>query len=274
MSIILRKYNPIDLKEDGGGSFKRVFGHGQTSEFDPFLMLDYFDIESSKQSVGFPWHPHKGIETITYILRGGIEHQDSLGNKGVISSGEVQWMTAGKGIMHQEMLAPTNDGIQGFQFWVNLRAVDKLTEPKYAYISSKEMKEVKSDTHTVKVISGTYNGIKGPIDKKELGISLQHIQVKEGNYIKIKRFQGKQGFMFKGKGLLNDESVESITTYTLDSGEFLFTANEDTEFIFAEGLPINESIAWHGPVVMNTQEELRETFRSIQDGTFIKGDFS
>ncbi len=275
MSMIKEKYKAQQVMEGAGVLVNRVFGHGQTREFDPFLMLDYFNIEENKESPGFPWHPHKGMETITYILKGNAKHEDSMGNSGIISDGELQWMSAGKGIYHQEMLEPSPQGIQGFQFWVNLPADKKLKEPDYQYIKKGEMKSSFGEGVEVRVISGEYNQISGPIDKSDLGISMLHVIVESGKSVNLTRDKDKQGFLFifEGKAKLNGEKISSVTAYTLDSGELNVEAGNESavQFIYVQGRPLKEPIAWHGPVVMNTQEEIQSTFRDLQMGTFVQG---
>lgn len=261
--------------EGAGVLVNRVFGHGQTAEFDPFLMLDYFNIEKNKESPGFPWHPHKGMETITYILKGKAKHEDSMKNSGIISDGELQWMSAGKGIYHQEMMEPSPQGIQGFQFWVNLPADKKLKEPDYQYIKKGEMKSSYGDGAEVRVISGEYDQIRGPIDKSDLGISMLHVIVNAEKSISLTREEGKQGFLFlfEGDAELNNEQISSVTAYTLDTGTFTLQAGKGktAQFIYVQGKPLKEPIAWHGPVVMNTQEEIQSAFRDLQRGTFVQG---
>ncbi len=271
MSKILNQYKAKEVMEGGGTKVNRVFGYGQTKTFDPFLMLDYFETDSNEPSKGFPWHPHKGIETITYMLRGNIEHQDTLGNKDVIGPGELQWMTAGRGIMHQETPLPAKDGFQGFQFWVNLKSTDKLTEPKYQDIKKGQMKSYKDNGLEIKVISGSYKGVIGPIQKPSLGINMYHVILEQGFDFAFQRDISKQGyiFLFKGEGVLNNDHVTKKVAYALDHGDYTYHANEDTEFIFAEGVPLQEPIAWYGPVVMNTREELEQTFDDIRNNRFV-----
>lgn len=270
MRIIKDIYKAKQVREGGGVIVNRVFGYYETPKFDPFLMLDYFETKESSNSPGFPWHPHKGIETITYFLRGGGMHEDSMGNKGTIGEGELQWMTTGKGIYHQETPVKSTDGYQGFQFWVNLPRDKKLVEPSYQYITKGEMKSRMNNGTTVHVISGVYDDVVGPIDKSDLGITMLHVILEKGKYISLTRQEKKQGylFVFEGEGTLNKEHVEEITAYTLNEGEFVVQAKTDMQFIYAEGTPLKEPIAWKGPIVMNTKEEIDETFRDLQDGTF------
>jgi len=275
MSIIIDKYKAQQVMEGAGVLVNRVFGHGLTREFDPFLMLDYFNSRDDKKSPGFPWHPHKGMETITYILRGNAKHEDSMGNSGIISDGELQWMSAGKGIYHQEMLESSPHGMQGFQFWVNLPASKKLKEPGYQYIKKGEMKSSFQQGAEVRVISGEYDQITGPIDKSDLGISMLHVIVQAGEKITLTRDENKQGFLvlFEGEAELNGEQITSVTAYTLGSGELTLEAGQENtvQFIFAQGKPLREPIAWHGPVVMNTKEEIQSTFKDLQTGAFVPG---
>lgn len=274
MSVIIKDYKAKQVMEGAGVLVNRVFGNHDTHEFDPFLMLDYFNIEKDMDSPGFPWHPHKGIETITYFLKGSGLHEDSIGNKGVIGAGELQWMSSGKGIYHQEMLAASPDGIQGFQFWVNLPAKDKLKNPDYQYIKQGEMKSVIKEQHEVRVISGKFGEVIGPIDKSNLGITMLHVSLKEGKSIDLLRDEDKQGFifLFEGEGSINKEPISEVSAYTLKPGKLNIEAGKGKpmEFIFAQGLPLKEPIAWRGPIVMNTDEQIYEAFKDLSNGTFIK----
>lgn len=272
---IIKKYKAQQVREGAGVIVNRVFGHEETKSFDPFLMLDYFDEKNNVESPGFPWHPHKGMETISYFLRGSGEHQDSMGNKGIIGEGELQWMSAGKGIMHQEMPADSKNGMQGFQFWVNLPAAEKLKEPEYQYIKNGEMKTIELDKATVRVIAGEYMGLKGPIDKSSRGITMLHSTIDVGSEIKVIREVGKQGFIFifEGNGRIDDEEIDSVAAYTLSEGEYTLKAESKMEILFAEGTPINEPIAWYGPIVMNTKEEIVEAFKDIENGDFVDGEW-
>lgn len=270
MSIIKSIYRAQQVREGAGVIVNRVFGYYEKEAFDPFLMLDYFETDGPTNSPGFPWHPHKGIETITYFLRGSGLHEDSMGNKGVIGPGELQWMTAGKGIYHQEMPKSSENGYQGFQFWVNLPRKDKLTTPTYKYIKKGEMKAFEEEGISVKVISGEYKGIKGPIDKSNLGITMLHVSLDEGASLELKRDIGKEGyvFVFEGYGMLDKDKVDTYVAYTLKEGAFKIKAESKMQFIYAEGTPLKEPIAWKGPIVMNTREEIEKTFKDLQEGTF------
>ena len=272
MSKIINEYSAQPVMEGAGVLVNRVFGHGETTQFDPFLMLDYFETDKETNSPGFPWHPHRGIETITYFLRGSGTHEDSMGNKGVISAGELQWMSAGGGIYHQEMPATSKNGYQGFQFWLNLPQKDKMKSPEYQYINNGEMKEVAKDGSVVRVISGEYGGATGPVDKASLDVTMLHVSLEAGASITLERGADEQGFIFvfEGGGSIDGQDAAATTAYTLDAGEIEISASEPMEFIFAQGRPLKEPIAWGGPIVMNTREELQAAFDELNNGTFIK----
>jgi hypothetical protein len=283
--------------EGAGVHLKRAFGYPHVPEFDPFLLLDDFHSNNPDEYIrGFPWHPHRGIETITYVLCGAVEHGDSLGNKGVINSGDVQWMTAGSGIIHQEMPKGQADGAMwGFQLWANLPAAQKMTEPRYRDVQRHQIPEVGLDDGvTVKIICGEVGGFKGPvedivIDPEYLDIALPpetsfthrveeghtvFAYVIEGNgYFEPQRdpygyeVEGENYFDFSRERLIMPESLVAFE----DGDELSISAEgEELRFLLMSGKPIGEPIAWYGPVVMNTQEELRIAFDEYQRGTFLK----
>ncbi len=273
MIKILDTYKARPMLEGAGVLVRRVFSQGETAVFDPFLLLDYLVVPPNTSTPGFPWHPHRGIETITYILKGEARHEDSIGNQGAIAANELQWMSSGSGIYHQEMLGECEEGVQGFQFWLNLPAKDKMSPPGYLYIRKGDMKAVTTRDAQVRVISGTYGGVKGPIDKDNLGVSMQHITVNSGGVFELSREPDKQGFIFvfEGTGTLDGQSLTPETGYALGVGAGRLTAAEGAlNLIFAEGIPLKESISWQGPIVMNTESELKQAFRDLNDGTFIK----
>lgn len=272
MSKIIKTYIPQKMMEGAGVLVDRVFGYYQVPDFDPFLMLDYFESENGEESPGFPWHPHKGIETITYMLRGKLKHEDSLGNGGVIGPGDVQWMAAGGGIYHQEMPQREPGGYRGFQFWLNMPAHHKLDPPKYNGLAAKDIAHVKKDGAEIKIISGEYDGVSGPIEKENLGVRLMHVKIDAGKKIGITREKDKKGFVFvfNGEGAADDRELSGMDAYTLAEGDIEFSAKGKTfEFIFAEGCPINEPVAWYGPMVMNTQEEIQQALKDLREGTFV-----
>lgn len=283
--------------EGAGVNLRRAIGFGDPTEVDPFLLLDDFRNEKPEDYLaGFPWHPHRGIETITYVLAGSVEHGDSMGNNGVISSGDIQWMTAGSGIIHQEMPKGDLKGrMHGFQLWANLPSALKMTTPRYQEIKSVEIPKIIDDDGTVvRLVCGNFWGKKGPVD----GIAANPV------YIDVTIPAGKKkslpldirnnafAYVFNGSGKFCDaskplsvptESVGWLDTHPpvetdnrslilFDNGdEVTVQAGENgVRFLLISGKPFNEPVAWYGPIVMNTQTELIKAFEELQDGTFIK----
>jgi redox-sensitive bicupin YhaK (pirin superfamily) len=283
--------------EGAGVHLKRAFGFSQVPMLDPFLLLDDFhSTDPADYTKGFPWHPHRGIETITYVLHGKVEHGDSMGNKGIIGSGDIQWMTAGNGIIHQEMPKGQDDGLMwGFQLWANLPASHKMMNPRYRDVMSDQIPEVTLDKDVkAKIISGIVKGVKGPvqdivIDPEYLDVSVPAESsfshpVKRGHtvfayvvegqgYFDVGRdsyayeVEGANYFDFKRECLLRAEHLIIFS----DGDEVVITTSEKpVRFLLVSGKPIKEPVAWYGPIVMNTQEELRIAFQEYQNGTFIK----
>lgn len=266
--------------EGAGVQLKRVFGHGQAPRFDPFLMMDDFRADSPEQYIkGFPWHPHRGIETITYVLKGSVEHGDSLGNEGVITPGSVQWMTAGSGIIHQEM--PKGDAagkMGGFQLWANLPAVNKMMAPRYRDVPGNDIPAVRLENGAeIRVISGTVADQSGPV--KDVVI--------EPTYLDVKIPAGTEfthptpsahtvlAYVIFGQAYFDPRSTDLYGNETLisfDSGDCIHvrTAVSPVRFLLLAGKPIGEPVAWQGPIVMNTKEELELAFSEYRKGTFIK----
>ena len=283
--------------EGAGVHLKRVFGFGETAAFDPFLLLDDFRGDDPRYFIkGFPWHPHRGIETITYVLRGDVEHGDSMGNKGVIGSGDVQWMTAGSGIIHQEMPKGDQEGkMWGFQLWANLPARQKMMDRRYRDVKSNQIPEVALKGGVkVKVICGEVEGTKGPvrdivIDPEYLdfqmppGTELVH-PTKPGHTVFAFVFEGKAAFCgekdpfsYETEGenyfdIRRDPFVTNGHLVLFDDGEQIAvsTAADPVRFLLISGKPLREPVAWYGPIVMNTQEELRTAFEEYSNNTFIK----
>jgi quercetin 2,3-dioxygenase len=283
--------------EGAGVHLKRVFGFSEVPQFDPFLMLDDFHSDDPAHYLkGFPWHPHRGIETITYVLHGDVEHGDSMGNKGVIQSGDVQWMTAGSGIIHQEM--PKGDGsglMWGFQLWANLPASHKMMEPRYRDVKNNDIPEVElANGVRVKIICGRVAGASGPvhnivIDPEYLDITVpartefRHA-VKPEHTVFAYVIDGrgyfcreKDPFTYEVKGaryfdMQRDPFVGRETLVLFDQGEAVVVSTEDdpVRFLLLAGKPIGEPVAWYGPIVMNTQQELKVAFEEYRQGTFIK----
>ena len=285
--------------EGAGVHLKRAFGYSQVPEFDPFLMLDDFHTSNPAEYLaGFPWHPHRGIETITYVLEGLVEHGDSIGNSGVIAAGDVQWMTAGSGIIHQEMPQKSPTGTMwGFQFWANLPATMKMMEPRYREVKAADIPEVTLESGTrIKIVSGMVAGVQGPvrdvvIEPEMLDVSmppgteLRH-PVPEGHTAVAYLLDGdgyfderRDAFAFDMRGTgwmdLSRECIcgpETVVLYERSGGEICVTSGEKgVRFLFISGKPLNEPVAWYGPIVMNTREELRIAFEEYEKGTFIKG---
>jgi quercetin 2,3-dioxygenase len=272
--------------EGAGVHLKRAFGYHQVPDFDPFLMLDDFHTNNQDEYLpGFPWHPHRGIETITYLIEGIVEHGDSMGNKGTISAGDVQWMTAGSGIIHQEMPLTSPTGTMwGFQLWANLPASLKMMPPRYRDVKAAEIPEVTLDSGVrIKVISGEVGGINGPV--RDIVIDPEFLDIiipAETTYTHtVKDGHTVVAYLIKGQGYFDDQrsnlspscicSSDQTVLYKHD-GEQLEISSADTElrFLLFSGRPLREPIAWQGPIVMNSKEELRTAFEEFNNGTFIK----
>jgi redox-sensitive bicupin YhaK (pirin superfamily) len=270
--------------EGAGVHLKRAFGYQQVPELDPFLLLDDFHSNNPDEYIkGFPWHPHRGIETITYVLYGKVEHGDSMGNKGTISSGDIQWMTAGSGIIHQEMPKGQEDGLMwGFQLWANLPASQKMMDPRYQDIKSQQVPEITLDGGVkVKIICGEINGLKGPVEDIVIDPEYMDITVppKSSFTRSVKRGHKAFAYVIEGEGYYDEdrdsnpfEMVGPESLVIFDDGDEVVISAEDgaVRALFVSGKPIGEPVAWHGPIVMNTQEELRIAFEEYENGTFIK----
>ncbi|AFZ70063.1 Pirin-related protein [Caldisphaera lagunensis DSM 15908] len=285
-------YTAKETYDGAGVKLKRVFGGMRSVTYtDPFLLLDNFGSSNPEDYImGFPWHPHRGIETVTYMLNGTVEHEDSEGNRGIIRPGEIQWMTAGSGIFHQEMPKPFEDRISllkdntvsGFQLWINLPASLKMTRPAYRSIKPDSIPSVDLDEGgKVKVIAGKYKNYEG---------ALNYGGLKASNYIEpiymdvnlepeaSFSYSVKPGFKaiiypFVGYGLLNGMRIDSYRAYVLsEEGEQIDVKAGDmgVRFLLLAGKPIKERVAWYGPIVMNTQEQLEQAFLELSNGTFIK----
>lgn len=259
---------------DGAGvRLVRVFGAADTQDFDPFLMLDAFDSEDPGDYVaGFPTHPHRGIETITYLVQGKIEHEDSLGNKGVINGGESQWMTAGSGIMHQEMPKPA-ERMLGLQAWLNLPAEDKMCEPNYMGITQDMIKTIAKDGVVVKVLSGRYESAEG-ISPLHVKATVLDVELQTGIKHAIDTDAGQNVFIFllEGDAFIDGKRIEEKTAVLFQRGDYIEVeaADRPLRFVLFSAAPLNEPIAWGGPIVMNTRQELNKAFDELRQGTFIK----
>jgi quercetin 2,3-dioxygenase len=286
--------------EGAGVKLRRAFGFGSTEEFDPFLLFDDFRNDNPDDYVaGFPWHPHRGIETITYVLAGAVSHGDSLGNRGTLGAGDVQWMTAGSGILHQEMPQGDPQGrMHGFQLWANLPSSQKMTAPRYQDVASGDVAEVTDNDGTrVRVICGTFWGKTGPVHGIAADPRYVDVSVPPGRrkVLPVETTRHAFAYVFEGSGSFRDASppagVRTERVGTSDAaaraplGEtgnrslVLFERGDEVvvqagdagiRFLLVSGQPIEEPVAWYGPIVMNTEEQLRQAYAELRDGTFIK----
>ena len=263
--------------EGAGVHLNRVFGYSQSPRLDPFLMLDDFRSDTPAHYLkGFPWHPHRGIETITYVTKGDVEHGDSLGNTGVISSGDVQWMTAGSGIIHQEMPKGDAQGaMHGFQLWANLPAVQKMMTPRYRGVTADQIPVVELENGvTAKVIAGSIGGAHGPMDDIVIDPEYFDCTVPAYQTFVHQTDSSYTAFIYVigGKGTTDGQAIENGTLVLFDPGDQVAVSaiNEPLRLLLLTGKPLNEPVAWRGPIVMNTQAELETAFREYREGTFIK----
>ena len=266
--------------EGAGVHLKRVFGNNEVPQFDPFLLLDDFRSNNPDHyRAGFPWHPHRGIETITYVLKGDVEHGDSMGNKGVISSGDTQWMTAGSGIIHQEMPRGDDEGkMEGFQLWANLPRSHKMMEPRYRDIKSAQVPEVTLENGArIKVICGRVGEHEGPVTGIVIDPEYLDVTVPEKAEFKHPTQRGHTVFAYviAGQGHFDETKKQPIGNGTVclyADGDHIAvtTAEEPVRFLLISGKPIGEPVAWYGPIVMNSDEELQLAFEEYRNGTFIK----
>jgi redox-sensitive bicupin YhaK (pirin superfamily) len=284
--------------EGAGVRLRRAFGFGETTEFDPFLLFDDFrNDRPADYLAGFPWHPHRGIETITYVLTGTVAHGDSLGNHGTLGAGDVQWMTAGSGILHQEMPRGDQEGrMHGFQLWANLPSALKMTAPRYQDVSSRDIPEVVDDDGTrVRVVCGRFWGI-GPVDGVAANPRYLDVSVPPGRrkVLPVETSQHAFAYVFEGAGAFRGASApvavrtehlsvpDSVATPAEDSGNralVLFDRGDEVavqagesgvRFLLVSGTPIAEPVAWYGPIVMNTEAELRQAYAELREGSFIR----
>ena len=286
--------------EGAGVRLRRAFGFGNTTEFDPFLLLDDFRNDRPQDYLaGFPWHPHRGIETITYVLSGTVEHGDSLGNRGLLGAGDIQWMTAGRGIMHQEMPRGDVQGrMHGFQLWANLPSSLKMTAPRYQDVKAVEIPEVVDDDGThVRVICGDFWGKKGPVDGVAADPRYLDVFVPAGKRksLKVEVERHAFAYVFEGDGSFRAASTPQgvLTEKQIDGSEVvmrerignrslvLFDSGDEItvqagaqgiRFLLVSGKPIKEPVAWYGPIVMNTQAELQQAVNELRSGTFIRAE--
>ena len=267
----------IETSDGAGVKLKRSIGTPDADYVDPFLMLDEFGSENKDDYVaGFPPHPHRGIETVTYMLKGKFEHEDSTGAKGIMSSGDVQWMKTGRGIIHSEMPAMSDGQLLGFQLWINMPAKLKKNKPEYIYIKNKELGTYSDDEKVVKVIAGKFKDIEGPEKNHNVEPIYFHIVLKNEKEFSCDVPEGHNSFiyLFKGQikvGKANHEKTNDSNLILLKQGKNLqIKAERESEFLFIAGKPIGEPIARGGPFVMNTKAEIIEAINDYQNGTFAK----
>ena len=263
---------------DGAGvKLVREIGYNDTEEFDPFLLLDAFDSTNPSDYIrGFPWHPHRGIETVTYLIEGDIEHGDSMGNRDHILAGDCQWMTAGSGIIHQEMPQPT-ERLLGAQLWLNLPAKDKMVKPKYRAIVKGDIPVADEKDKKVRIICGNYKGIKGAIEGDYVKALYLDVEVDAGAEWLLNTETDHILFIYiiRGEAFFGDENEKAIPEkhVILFSEGHTFkveTGHKRVRFLLMSGMPLKEPIAWGGPIVMNTREELNQAFRELDNNTFIR----
>ena len=263
---------------DGAGvELVRVLGHDTAEEFDPILMLDSFDSTDPDQyTAGFPMHPHRGIETITYVYRGQITHRDSLGNEDTIAGGEVQWMTAGSGILHEEKL-PAAERLLGVQLWLNMPAKNKMSAPAYNSIKTSQIQEIMLDNGKLRLLAGEYEDTKGyaskylPLDFYDL-----HLDPNASAVINTDRERSVMIFTLSGDAYIGGELVREKTAVKLTSGDHveIMATDKNAQVLFVSSTFLNEPVAWGGPIVMNTKEELNKAFEDLKNKTFLQKDIS
>jgi len=284
--------------EGAGVHLRRAFGFGTTSEFDPFLLFDDFRNDRPEEYLaGFPWHPHRGIETITYVLAGNVDHGDSLGNRGSLGAGDVQWMTAGRGILHQEMPKGDPKGrMHGFQLWANLPSSLKMTTPRYQDVTARDIPEITDDDGTrVRVVCGDFWGKRGPVDGVAADPRYLDVFVPPGvrKRLQVEMNRNAFAYVFEGSGTFRDASepravqteqvgaaapADAAETFgnrslvVFDRGDEVVVqaGDQGIRFLLVSGQPIEEPVAWYGPIVMNTRQEIQQAMSDLQDGTFIK----
>ncbi len=265
----------VNAQDGAGVKLVRVLGKDNVVDFDPFLLMDSFDSTNPEDYIkGFPMHPHRGIETLTYLIYGEMDHQDTLGNEGKIIDGSAQWMTAGSGIEHQEMPQPT-EKILGIQLWINLPKDEKMTSPKYFDVLSQDIPSVKLDEGTVKVLSGEAFGVKG-VTPHHLPVDFYDVELREDKEITIPKINGKNAFIFliKGDGEIQSQEYKEKSALLLDDSDSVTikAINGNARILFIQGPPLDEPIAWAGPIVMNTSKEIQQAYLDLRNGEFIKED--
>ncbi len=263
--------------EGAGVLLRRSIAPRASNEYDPFLLFDHFAFNNPLEGPirGFPTHPHRGIETVTYMLEGSVNHRDSLGNAGKIGSGDVQWMTSGRGILHEEMPRRSENGnIYGFQLWVNLPAAQKMNQPRYQEVSAGEIPVVEKDGATIRLVAGELDGTRGPVT--EIAAAPLYMDVKLAPASKfilpIPSGHTALAYVFNGAGEFGDQIVESVSmvVFNDDGSQIEVKSEAGVQFMLIAGAPFKEPIVPYGPFVMNTREEIEQTIQELRNGTFIK----
>lgn len=260
--------------EGAGVHLKRAFGQAEVPRLDPFLLLDDFSSENPADYLaGFPWHPHRGIETVTYILKGRVDHEDSLGNKGSVGKGDVQWMSAGSGIVHQEMPKEAKE-LKGFQLWVNLPQTKKMMDPRYQDVSQNEIPIIDYNNAKVKIVCGNIGKNNGPVQDLMVKPEFLDIEIKPYQTFNHNILNGKKAFayMIDGNSKFENYNAKTNDLVIFKDGDNinLEAGSKGARMLLISGKPLNEKIAWYGPVVMNSESELRKAFSEYQQGKFIK----
>ncbi len=275
---VLRTLGGRNTSDGAGVKLNRAFSYYDEPLIDPFLMMDNFNsVDPESYMAGFPWHPHRGIETVTYMLKGSINHEDSIGNAGTINPGGIQWMTAGSGIIHQEMPELNKEGINGFQIWVNLPAAEKMTMPRYRDMNGIDIPELFIEDSKLRVITGSINNNINSSFSFKAETSILDVSVPPEQEILIPVRKGYTALIYVYRGAANigitHHTVLENSTAVLDrDGEniLISSGTDPLQFILLTGKPLNESVAWKGPIVMNSWEEIQRAYRDLNDGTFIK----
>jgi redox-sensitive bicupin YhaK (pirin superfamily) len=277
LRTILQIIEPQFVIEGAGVKLRRSFGPKVSNEFDPFLLFDHFAFNDPIEGPirGFPYHPHRGIETVTYMLEGSTAHRDSLGNEGLIGPGDVQWMSAGRGILHEEMPRRGPSGaVYGFQLWVNLPSHLKMSEPRYQEVNASMIPTYEKDGVKIRIVAGTVDGLSGPAEDISASPLYMDVELAPGNAWQTPVPDGHTAlaYVFEGEGVFSGETVNAVHLVKFNDGGHVtvHTENHPVRFMLIAGVPFREPIVPYGPFVMNTIEEIQETLRELRNGTFIK----
>jgi redox-sensitive bicupin YhaK (pirin superfamily) len=274
---IERLIEPQLVIEGAGVLLRRSFGPRRSNEYDPFLLFDHFAFNDPNEGPirGFPMHPHRGIETVTYMLEGSVRHRDSLENAGSIGSGDVQWMTSGRGILHEEMPQRSPEGnIFGFQLWVNLPARMKMSAPRYQEVSDQTIPAVEKNGVKIRLVAGTVDGVSGPVTEIAAAPLYMDVQLAPDMEWTLPTPEGHTviAYVFEGEGVFSGETVSSVMMVKYEDGDHVHvkTENSPTRFMLMAGAPFKEPIVPYGPFVMNTEEEIYQALADLRAGTFVK----